>query len=69
MKTYIVQWEIEIDAESALGAAQEALRIQRDESSLATVFSVKEKSSKKTLEIELDSAGVVVAVLNWGRSF
>ena len=40
MKTYLVTWEIEIDADSPEAAAQKALRIQRDETSIATVFKV-----------------------------
>ena len=38
--TYRVVWEIDIEAVSALLAAQQALRIQRDPQSSATVFDV-----------------------------
>jgi hypothetical protein len=38
--TYRVVWEIDIEAESHREAAEEALAIQRDPQSIATVFSV-----------------------------
>ena len=38
MKRYVVTWEIDIDAESAEDAARQALAIQRDPNSLATIF-------------------------------
>lgn len=38
--TYHVQWVIEIDADTAADAAVQALGIQRDPYSLATVFQV-----------------------------
>jgi hypothetical protein len=41
MKTYRVRWEIDIDAENAGEAAKQALAIQRDPSSTATVFDVR----------------------------
>lgn len=44
MATYSVSWEIEIEADSPREAAQEALAIQRDPNSIATVFSVIEAS-------------------------
>lgn len=40
MKTYTVTWDIELDADNPIEAAREALKIQRDESSWATAFSV-----------------------------
>jgi len=39
-KTFTVKWEIDIDAECPIKAAQEALEIHRDPSSVATQFSV-----------------------------
>ena len=38
---YLVKWEIDLDADSAFDAANEALKIQRDSGSDATVFSVR----------------------------
>lgn len=37
---YRVRWEVDVDAESPKAAAREALRIQRDADSQATVFKV-----------------------------
>jgi hypothetical protein len=41
MPTYYVKWEIDIDAENHEEAAREALAIQRDPGSIATVFDVR----------------------------
>ncbi len=40
MTIYRVAWEIDIDADSPREAAREALKIQRREGSIATVFTV-----------------------------
>ena len=40
MNTYLVTWEIHIDAESPGEAAARALKIQRDPTSTATVFKI-----------------------------
>jgi hypothetical protein len=40
MSSYRVTWVIDIEAESKQAAALTALRIQRDPSSIATVFEV-----------------------------
>lgn len=40
MPDYLVRWEINITADSPEAAAREALRIQRDPTSYATVFEV-----------------------------
>lgn len=42
MKTYHVQWEIEVDADSPKEAAKAALAIQRNPESTATIFDVLE---------------------------
>ncbi|MEM4250941.1 MAG: hypothetical protein QW828_03830 [Candidatus Bathyarchaeia archaeon] len=39
-KMYHVVWEIYVDAPSSLEAAREALKVQRDPGSTATVFDV-----------------------------
>ena len=39
-KRYLVTWEIELDADDPRQAAADALRIQRDGESIATVFDV-----------------------------
>lgn len=38
---YVVKWEIEIDAESRLSAAKQALEIMQDKNSIATLFEVR----------------------------
>jgi hypothetical protein len=53
MKSFRVVWQIDIDAKSPRAAAQEALRIQRDPESVATVFSVRETNSKIPLDDEV----------------
>lgn len=40
MPTYRVEWVIDLEADSPKGAAEEALRMHRDPSSIATVFHV-----------------------------
>lgn len=40
MKSYLVTWEIDIDADTPEDAARKALAIQRDPASIATVFDV-----------------------------
>jgi len=40
MKTYKVNWNTEIDADTSYEAAKEALKIHRDPESIATIFEV-----------------------------
>jgi len=42
MKSYLVTWEMEFDAETPEEAARQALTVHRDPESLATVFTVLE---------------------------
>jgi hypothetical protein len=42
MAEYLVTWTINIEAEDEAHAAQQALAIQRDPESIATVFEVRE---------------------------
>lgn len=42
MKSYVVTWTIDIEADSAEDAAKQALEIQRDPESIATWFEVKD---------------------------
>ncbi len=43
LKKYLVTWEIDIEASTPEEAARKALEIQRDPSSIALVFVVKER--------------------------
>ncbi len=49
MTLYRVVWEIDIEADTPLAAAEEALRIQRDRDSIATVFRVYGPDQKNVL--------------------
>jgi hypothetical protein len=46
MPTYLVTWEIDIDADSPREAAEKALAIQRNPESTATVFQVLENDTE-----------------------
>ena len=48
-----IVWEIEIEAETFEEAAMEALRIQRDTESTATVFQVTNTDTEETDEIDV----------------
>lgn len=49
---YRVTWEIDVDAGSFREAAEEALRIQRDPNSTATVFTINhEDGETKTVDL------------------
>jgi hypothetical protein len=56
MTTYSVNWKIEIEAESRVEAARQALEIHRDPNSTATVFDVYDQDGNCTrvdlLEVE-----------------
>lgn len=50
MKTYLVTWEIELDAEDPEQAAHLAHRIQKDQTSLATYFKVRPIGEEITVD-------------------
>ena len=52
MAAYLVSWDIELDAESAIDAARQALVIQRDPRSTATVFRVRFPEGPVTIDLE-----------------
>lgn len=52
MKNYLVVWEIEVDAETPLEAAQKALAIQRAPESTATVFQVWDDGELTNIDME-----------------
>ena len=58
MKTYQVEWTVTIDADSEHEAAQQALAMQRDPESIATVFHVRDFNvpSDDYTVIDLDAA-------------
>lgn len=56
MKTYRVEWTIDIDAKTPELAARQALKIQRDPSSWSTVFNVREFDSEgEAEEFDIDA--------------
>lgn len=52
MKSYFVAWYIDIDADSPEDAARQALAIQRDPKSVATVFDVKHAGASVVIDVE-----------------
>ena len=58
MTTYLVTWNIDIQADSAEEAARIALDIQRDPESIATVFYVREHGAQRpTFLVDLCAGG------------
>ena len=53
---FTVVWEIQVEAETAIEAARQALAIQRDPNSTATVFEVEEFRPLPTT-VDLGEAG------------
>jgi hypothetical protein len=53
MTEFLVSWKINLDADSPQEAAQKALDIQRDPTSIATVFKVVDLPTKTTTHVDL----------------
>jgi hypothetical protein len=53
MTQYCVRWEIELEADSPMDAAQEALRIHRDPESIATIFEVRDMDTRVQYAIDV----------------
>lgn len=51
--SYLVTWELEIDAETPHDAAVMALQYQRDPDSIATVFTVIDRETTRESEVDL----------------
>lgn len=58
MRLYHVVWEIEVSAASPLDAARNALAIQRDPESSATIFDVTEFDNQDADVVRIDVAGM-----------
>lgn len=55
MANYLVTWKIDMDeCDSPEDAAAQALIVQRDSQSYATVFEVTDTETGKTVEVDLD---------------
>ncbi len=63
MKTYTVRWVIQVDADSPEAAAREALSVQRDPASIATVFDVQPigKGVDISANVRVDVLGITNA--------
>lgn len=53
MTHYLVEWSIDIEADSAEEAARQALEIQRNPASMATVFRVYDDFSRLSIRMQL----------------
>jgi hypothetical protein len=53
MKEYTVHWSIDVSAETAREAAQQALEIQRCPDSIASVFVVNERDRLNFVTVDL----------------
>jgi hypothetical protein len=51
MTTYLVTWEIDIDAETPRAAAERALEIMRDPDSIGTVFKVEDAKQVHVVDL------------------
>jgi hypothetical protein len=51
MTTYLVTWEIDIDAENPRAAAERALEIMRDPDSIVTVFKVEDAKQVHVVDL------------------
>ena len=56
MNDYLITWTIDIYADTSEEAAIKALEIQRDPSSIATYFHVKNKDTGEFLGIDLEDS-------------
>ena len=53
MTSYLVRWEISLDADSFEDAALRARSIQRDRDSVATIFDVIDEDTREGVTIDL----------------
>lgn len=60
MTSYLVRWEIDLDASDPVDAARKALAIQRDPRSWATIFTVhgEHQGMPRVVTVDLDPEGV-----------
>lgn len=60
MTSYLVSWDIDLDASDPVDAARKALAIQRDPGSWATVFTVRgeHQGAAQVATVDLDPEGL-----------
>src|SRR5947209_1113302 len=63
VNSYRVTWEIELDAESPLDAAEKALEIMQDAASLAVCFTVTRGGQRYLVDLKADDAPATVLKL------
>lgn len=51
-RTFLVQWEIELDADSPEDAVRQAITIMRDANSIASCFKVEDYTAQETIDID-----------------
>jgi hypothetical protein len=64
---YVVTWTIDIEADSPIDAARQALAIQRDRNSIATCFSVEHRNIHNTVDL-LEDAQALAYAQGWRRA-
>lgn len=57
MRTFLVYWEMDIEAETPVEAARKALAIHRDPDSIATVFEV--RGPRSSVQVDLTEGTTV----------
>ncbi len=67
MTSYSVNWKIDIEAESAVEAARQALEIHRDPASLATVFEIYDEDGNHTSVDLFETEGSRIIHIAGGR--
>jgi len=59
MPKFRVMWGMEIDAPSPAHAAHEALKVQRDPNSIATVFAIENMDTEEQYMVDVAAEGFV----------
>jgi hypothetical protein len=54
MKTYKIAWEIQVNANSPLEAAKDAVTIMRDADNIAQQFYVQDEDTNEVVSVDLD---------------
>ena len=54
-RQYLISWFVDVDDDSPYEAARQALGMQRDPESTATIFTVRDKQSGESVCIDADS--------------
>ena len=63
MTQYLVQWEMDIEADTPEEAASEALKVHRDPSSEATYFTVTQLAAQKMYHVDIQDGQTTTTVV------